>query len=142
MAFVSEQPVRFADIDRAGIVYYPRFVDFFHRAFEDFFAVEAGTHYHRLIDDLRVGFPTVHIESDFKIPLQYGDVIRIELTVARLGQHSVAIRYRAFRPGMDVPAAVAVITTACVDMGSFKPIAVPEQLRRTFERHLDPMDAR
>jgi acyl-CoA thioesterase FadM len=28
MAFDSRQPVCFADIDRAGIVYYPRFFDF------------------------------------------------------------------------------------------------------------------
>jgi 4-hydroxybenzoyl-CoA thioesterase len=136
MAFVTHQPVRFADIDRAGIVYYPRFFDFFHRAFEDFFAAEAGIAYHRIIDEMRVGFPSVHIETDFKIPLQYGDVIAVELAFSRIGTKSMTTRYRAFRPGQTAEAAVAHITTACVEMSQWKPIAIPDRLRAAFAKHL------
>ena len=35
MAFVYATPVRFADVDHAGIVYYPRFFHLFHLAFEE-----------------------------------------------------------------------------------------------------------
>jgi 4-hydroxybenzoyl-CoA thioesterase len=135
VAFLSQHPVRFADIDRAGIVYYPRFFDYFHRAFEDFFGAEAGVPYHKLVDELGVGFPTVHIETDFRIPLQYGDVITVELALARIGNKSMTVRYRAFRPGMTDAAAESLITTACVDMKSFKPMSIPQRLRETFQRH-------
>lgn len=135
MAWRSFQPVRFSDIDRAGIVFYPRFFEFFHRAFEDFFGMEAGVPYHELVDRLGVGFPTVHIDADFKIPLQYGDVIAIELAFTRVGAKSMTTRYRTFRPGMESPAAVAHIVTACVDMKTFQPIAIPPPLRAAFERH-------
>jgi len=38
MAFRSQLKIRFGDIDRAGIVYYPRFMHYFHVALEEFFA--------------------------------------------------------------------------------------------------------
>jgi len=40
MAFVSHLKIRFGDIDRAGIVYYPRFLHYFHVALEEFFTSE------------------------------------------------------------------------------------------------------
>ena len=54
MAFRIQQPVRHPDVDRAGIVYFPRFYDFFHRALEDFFRDEVGVPYHDLGDTLRI----------------------------------------------------------------------------------------
>ncbi len=138
MAFRSRLKVRFADIDRAGIVYYPRFFDFFHRALEDFFADEVRIPYHVLIDQRRVGFPIVHVESDFRHPLSHGDEIEVEVTAARIGRRSVTIRYRTYRPTRPDPAAVALITQVCIDMDSFRAIDVPAEIREAFARHIEP----
>ncbi len=46
MAFHTRIKVRFGDEDHAGIVYFPRFLHFFHCAFEDFFD-EQGHPYRR-----------------------------------------------------------------------------------------------
>src|SRR5215208_7056941 len=104
MAFRIRQPVRHPDIDRSGIVYFPRFYDFFHRALEDFFEQEAGVAFWDVTDRMKVGFPVVHIETDFQRPLQHGGAVTIELTTLKLGAHSVSIRYAVYRPGEDVPA--------------------------------------
>ena len=40
--FVFSTPVRFADVDHAGIVYYPRFFHYFHLAFEELFRSRMG----------------------------------------------------------------------------------------------------
>ena len=45
MAFRSQLKIRFGDIDRAGIVYYPRFMHYFHVALEEFFASELEIQY-------------------------------------------------------------------------------------------------
>jgi len=37
MTFRSQLKIRFGDIDRAGIVYFPRFMHYFHVALEEFF---------------------------------------------------------------------------------------------------------
>jgi 4-hydroxybenzoyl-CoA thioesterase len=138
MAFRSGQIVRFHDIDRAGIVYYPRFFDYIHRTFEDFCEAEVGIPHHKVIDELKVGFPVVHIESDFHHPLQHGDRITVEMPCARLGRSSMTMRYRLFRPGTTEPAAEAAITTACVNLANVKPIPIPDQVRAACQKHLAP----
>ena len=138
MAFRSGQIVRFHDIDRAGIVYYPRFFDYIHRTFEDFCEAEVGVPHHTMVDDLKVGFPVVHIEADFNHPLQHGDRITVEMICARLGHKSMTMRYRLFRPGAAEPAAEAAITTACVDIRTVTPMPIPDQFRAAFQRHLAP----
>ena len=80
MAFRTTIPVRFGDVDHAGIVYYPRFYIYFHEAFEDLFN-QAGHSYFKMLDGDRIGFPTVHVETDFKAPLRYGDSLDIDLVV-------------------------------------------------------------
>ena len=135
MSWESRQPVRFSDIDRAGIVYYPRFFDYWHRAFEDFFADEVGVPYHRMIDERRVGFPIVRVESEFKIPLQHGDLIRVVMTAERIGGRSLTMRYRTYRPGVEAVAAEGRVTQACVNMDTFRAVPLPDDLRAALERH-------
>lgn len=137
MAYRVELPVRFGDIDQAGIVYYPRFFHLFHVAFEDFFRDEAGVPYDRVLADLKVGFPTVHIDADFKLPLKYGDRVAIELSVVRIGNRSLTCRYRATRARTGELCAVAQITTAVVDMNTFRPTRLADPIRAAFERHRD-----
>jgi 4-hydroxybenzoyl-CoA thioesterase len=138
MAFRSGQIVRFHDIDRAGIVYYPRFFDYIHRCFEDFCEAEVGVPHHKIIDDMKVGFPVVHIEADFHHPLQHGDRITVEMSCDRLGRGSMTMRYKLFRPAVTSPAAEAAITTACVDIAHFRPMPIPDLLRAAFQKHMAP----
>ena len=133
MPFRTFSTVRFGDVDNAGIVFYPHFFIYFHEAFEQFFD-DAGIAYHQLINARRVAFPTVHIESDFKAPLQYGDRLEIEITVPKIGTKSAVFRYRGYRHGDGMHAVTAEITTVCVDMTGFSSIDIPPDIRALFER--------
>jgi 4-hydroxybenzoyl-CoA thioesterase len=133
MPFRTQIPVRFGDVDHAGIVYYPQFFIYFHEAFEDFFD-DNGLAYHRLLNERRVGFPTVHIETDFKLPLRYGDALDVELRVPRIGRRSAVFHYEGFRHQDGQRACTADITCACVDLDAFAPREVPEDLRALFAR--------
>ena len=136
MTFRIRQPVRHPDVDRAGIVYFPRFYDFFHRALEDFFRDEVGVPYHSVEEQLRVAMPVVRIETDFEHPLAHGDVVTIELETERIGEHSITLRYKVFRPGATEPAAVSRTVICCIEVPGWKKLPVPENVRRAFERHL------
>ena len=57
MSFVSQQQVRFAHVDAAGIVFYPRYFEMLNAAVEDYFAQHIG-----------VDFATMHIERKIGIP--------------------------------------------------------------------------
>ncbi len=136
MAFRIQQPVRHPDVDRAGIVYFPRFFDFFHRALEDFFRDEVGIPYHDLAERLRIALPVVRIESDFDSPLAHGDLVTIEVETEKIGVHALTLRYRVLRPGGTTPAALSRIVICAIEVPSWKKAPIPEQVRRAFERHL------
>ena len=133
MPFRTQVQVRFGDVDHAGIVYYPQFFIYFHEAFEDFFD-DNGLRYDLLLNQRRVGFPTVHIETDYKQPLRYGDALDIELSVPKVGRRSATFRYVGFRHQDGREACRADITCACVNLDSFQAVEVPDDLRALFHR--------
>src|SRR4051812_47770106 len=133
MAFRTRIEVRFGDVDHAGIVYYPQFFIYFHEAFEDFFE-DNGHRYPEVLDQRRIGFPTVHIETDYKLPLRYGDALDIELSVPRLGSRSATFRYLGYRHRDGLLACSAQITCACVNLDTFQAVAIPDDLRTLFTR--------
>lgn len=135
MAYRTTIPVRFGDEDHAGIVYYPRFLHFFHCAFEDFFN-DQGHPYKKVLDEDRTGWPAVHLETDFKKPLRFGDVLEVEVTVERLGTKSATFGYVGRRQGDGEEVVSASITVACIDMDSFRGKPIPSTYRALFERHM------
>lgn len=132
--FRTSIPIRFGDEDHAGIVYFPRFLHFFHCAFEDFFGAN-GHPYKKVLDVDHCGWPAVHIETDFVKPLRFGDVLDIEVTVERVGTKSATFAYRATKQGEDGDVATARITVACIDMRTFEAKPIPPLYREMFERH-------
>ena len=133
MPFRTSIPVRFGDVDHAGIVYYPQYYIYFHEAFEDFFNLSDHS-YFDLLDKQRIGFPTVHVDTDFKSPLRYGDSLDITLSVAQLGHRSVVMHYDGYRHRDGVHCVTANITLVCMDLDTFKSRDIPDALRELFTR--------
>jgi len=129
MSFTFATPVRFADVDHAGIVYYPRFFHYFHVAFEELWRARIGPKaYSDIIDNQRIGFPAVRAECDFKAPLKFGDTAEIEVSIPRLGAKSITFRYRIFRSGDRALCAEGQVITAVVDLAKFVAVAIPEHV--------------
>ena len=129
MHFRSKQKIRFGDIDRAGIVYYPRFLHYFHVALEEFVDEALGIEYPTVINHHNIGLPTVHLETDFQGPLRYGDKIEVEVRVQAFGKSSIRFGYRVFKQGEDAPRVTGHNITVCVDMETFGKKSIPEFLR-------------
>jgi len=137
MAYYSQLKIRFGDIDRAGIVYYPRFMHYFHVALEEFFASELGIEYHFVVETHRIGLPTVHLETDFSRPFSYGDNIEVEVSVLKVGRCSITFGYRVFKQGETEPRIVGHNVTVCLDMDTFKKMVIPDWFRQLLERQLN-----
>ncbi len=136
MAFRSQLKIRFGDIDHAGIVYYPRFLHYFHVALEEFFASELEIDYPTVIDEHRIGLPTVHLETDFSRPLRYGDQIEIEVSVLKIGSSSITFGYQVFKLGENKPWIEGHNVTVCLNMDTFKKVDIPDWLRIKLARKL------
>jgi len=145
VSFVHITPVRFADVDHAGIVYYPRFFHLFHVAFEELWRARIGPRaYSELIDRDRIGFPAVRAECDFELPLRFGDTAEIEVTVSRLGTKSITFRYRVYRAADSdrerALCAEGTVVCAVVDLARFVAIGVPERVTAMLADLVEPAE--
>ena len=127
-----ERPVRFQDIDAAGIVFYARVFDYFHDAM--FFHYEArGVSMAEILRDADWLLPIVHAEADYQAPMRFGEHVRVEIVRAELGKTSLSV-YFAVR-AVSAPEkvhAVGKTVSVCIDRTSFKPRELPEAVLRTF----------
>jgi len=128
--------VRFDDVDYAQIVYFPRLFGYCHWVFEDFFAHETGIPYARLLVKKRLGFPTVHSEADFKHPLKFGDVCRLEMETLKLGRSSLTNRYQLFLGDSKKLCADIQLVHVAMHLDKQKAVPIPENIRVAFLNHL------
>jgi 4-hydroxybenzoyl-CoA thioesterase len=133
---VSERIAKFEEVDAAGIVFFAHFVTYAHEAMEQFFGqVEGG--YVALIMRRRIGFPAVKLTSEFHAPVRYGDRLRIETTVAHLGNRSARFRYRMKRMEDDELAAELEHTVVITDLEAMRSIDMPADVRAALSAHLE-----
>src|SRR4030043_2156479 len=116
MRFGKMIKVCFGDIDNAGIVYYPRFMHYFHLAMEEFFGSELGIDYAEVLHKRNLSLPTVHLQADFRRRLRYGDQINIQVKVVNIGRSSITWGYEGYRVGDSEEIAVeGQNVTVCVE---------------------------
>jgi 4-hydroxybenzoyl-CoA thioesterase len=92
-AFVYEVRIPFGDCDPAGILYYPRYFDLFHRTMEAWFDGPVGVPYASFIRDHGYGVPTVHAEADYLHPTAFGEIVTVALSVDGWGTSSIRFAY-------------------------------------------------
>jgi 4-hydroxybenzoyl-CoA thioesterase len=133
---VLDRPVKFEDVDAAGIVFFGKFLTYAHEAMEHFFgALEGG--YAGLIVGRRTGFPAVHVEMSFASPLRYGDAMRIEIRVIKVGNRSAAFSYRMLNAKTGALAAEVKHTVVLSDLTKLVSCEMPPDVRTLLLAHLE-----
>jgi 4-hydroxybenzoyl-CoA thioesterase len=127
MTFTTEFTARFSDVDPAGIIYFARLIDFFHRALEVYFEEHLHMSYAQMVQQQRIGVPVVRVEGDFFVPVAFGEKFLVQVVPHKLGRTSIAMEYTVLKQGKAC--AKFVITHVTTDLVSFKPIPIPEALR-------------
>jgi len=110
---VIEIKVRWSEADPAGIVYYPRFFEWFDLATESLFESQ-GLPWAEIFPKYRVvGVPIVESGARFGSPVRYGELVRIRSTVSEVRdktfrvEHQVSVGERHCATGFEVRAWVA-----------------------------------
>jgi 4-hydroxybenzoyl-CoA thioesterase len=133
-SFNVEYPIRFSHCDPAGIVYFPRFFDLLHQAMEDWFTHALGERFADFIMVRKLGIPTVATKTEFLSPAKFGDMLRIELSVSKLGRSSLTLSINSFvgeRPCFRAEHTICVFSNE-----SLRAVPVPDDLRERMERYL------
>jgi 4-hydroxybenzoyl-CoA thioesterase len=129
--FSIDRKIRFSHCDPAGIVYFPNLFDMMNAVVEDWFGEVIGLSFQTMHLERRIGFPIVDTHCQFVRPCHLGDILAIELAIARLGRSSIefAIRGRVgeeekFRADHKV---------ALVSLDTFRSMAIPDDLRAKMQ---------
>lgn len=85
--------VQFGECDPAGLLYYPRYFDLFHRTMEAWFGEALDLPYGPFLRDRKLGVPTVHAEADYHRPSTFGEALTVTLELPELGRSSMTFRY-------------------------------------------------
>ncbi|MDB5364345.1 MAG: thioesterase superfamily protein [Rhodospirillales bacterium] len=136
MSFETEIPVRFAHVDAAGIVFYPRYFEMLNQVVEEWFERELGTSFRDLHVDGSHGVPAVRVETDFLRPSRLGDRLVFSLDVVALGRSRIELRVVATLGGEERVRVKLVL--AYVSLSPMQSCAIPDALRARMEIFLVP----
>ena len=135
-AFITKHQVRFSEIDAAGIVFYPRFIEMINDVIEDWFAGPLQFPFSEMHLGEHVGIPTRTINCEFFAPSYLGDELEFELVVLRLGNSSVSLEIiGSFKGEKRLACNLTFIHAKCVnDKWSSKPL--PDDLKIRISKFL------
>jgi YbgC/YbaW family acyl-CoA thioester hydrolase len=131
--FVSQQKIRFGDVDHAGIVYYPRILHYCHVAMEDWLQTTEDLALHQLIGEKRWGSPVVGLKSSFHGPMTHGEIIEVHLTVEEIGNRSFTLGFRVCSVPEGKVCARVEVSHAMVNLKTFTTMDFPPAFRELLE---------
>ncbi|MBB6483990.1 thioesterase family protein [Rhizobium lusitanum] len=138
MAFKTTRPLRFGDCDPSGIAYFPSYLNILVGVLEDYFA-SLGFPWRRLIDDRRIGVPTVRLDLTFMKPGLQGDELEFVLVVRGIGRSSLDLEHQVSANGQVLwTAKHRVVATSLDNNQSY---AWPDDIRAALTSHLEMPDA-
>ena len=135
MRFHIDEPVRWSDVDAAGVVYFGAFVRFFEVAEEELFRA-AGVPYGFVFDRFDCWLPRVKYACEFRAPARLGEMLHVCARVRKIGDKSITLEFTIDRPD-GVRVADCEIVLVCVERTTWKGKLVPEDLRVALMQFAD-----
>jgi 4-hydroxybenzoyl-CoA thioesterase len=143
--FEHRQRVRFQDVDAAGILFFSRYFEYAHAAYEEWLRL-AGAPIEELIGLPEAGAPLVAAAGEFHAPARLGELLAVRCELESLGSTSARFVFHFAAAASGERRASVRTTHVCVDRRSFRPRPWPERLRSLFEaaaaEGADPASAR
>jgi len=122
--------VKFDNVDYARVLYFPRQIDLFIEALEEFSRKKLGVSFRRMLDEEKLSWPTVHIEADYLAPLEYEDQAEVHVFVRRISDKSITFGYEVHRLPDGAITCRGRHVVAMLDLRTGLSLPVPEAYRR------------
>ncbi len=140
-------PVRvyYEDTDAGGVVYHSNYLNFMERARTEWLRA-LGFEQTYLRDVLKVIFVVHSAQIAFKKPAKFNDLLTISSEIGKIGQGSleflqkISVNQQLNQPpnqprhAEKVMLVEATIKVACVDADTFKPTAIPKEIKVKMEQ--------
>jgi len=93
-----EIQIEWGDCDPFGIVFFPRYFEYFDACTNALFHRALGYPKAEMLRRFRIaGIPLVEPSCNFKVPSSYGDIVTVESYVARWGTSSFSLSHNLYR---------------------------------------------
>ncbi|MBO9099323.1 MULTISPECIES: acyl-CoA thioesterase [unclassified Rhizobium] len=138
MAFKTTRPLRFGDCDPSGIAYFPSYLNILVGVLEDYFAA-LGFPWKTMIEERRIGVPTVRLDLTFSSPGFQGDDLEFVVIVRRIGRASLDLEHQVSARGKILWTATHRVVATNLD--TQQSLAWPDDIRAALEHHLEKTDA-
>ncbi|HXS17203.1 MAG TPA: thioesterase family protein [Polyangiaceae bacterium] len=128
--FSARSSVRFQHVDAAGVVFFARYFEYVHEAYEGFLSA-VGTPLSQVLKEQSWAAPLSHVEADYFRPLRLGDELHVQLVAAEIDGSRLTLGWRlVIQPKPEVEHVVAVVqsTHSFVKMDDFSRTAIPEPI--------------
>ncbi|HXM95149.1 MAG TPA: thioesterase family protein [Candidatus Dormibacteraeota bacterium] len=89
--------IEWGDCDPAGIVYFPRYFEFFDACTHALFASVGLPKQEMLVKYSIAGIPLVESRARFLVPSSFGDAVVVESRVTQWGRSSFSVEHKLFK---------------------------------------------
>ncbi len=131
-SFRQQVRVRWVDTDASRRIHYTAMFRFFEVAESEFMRSLGFTS--ARFREMGLDLPRVHVSCDFKVPILHDELLQMGVSVERVGNTSVTLRYAAEKEDGTV-AATGSMTFVTVSLESGRPVPAPDELRRVLSGH-------
>jgi acyl-CoA thioester hydrolase len=115
--------VYYEDTDAGGIVFYANYLKFFERARTEWLRA-AGVAQQALLQEHGAMFVVKSTSVDYHAPAKLDDVLKLTLSIEKLGRASVQFLQQAWRG--DLLLTSAHVKVGCVDYATLRPRPLPD----------------
>lgn len=122
--------VYYEDTDSGGVVYHSNYLNFMERARTEWLR-HLGFEQTYLKDELKVIFVVHSMQIAFKKPAKFNDLLTVSSELASIGRGSFEFSQLICLNQQNL--VEAQVKVACVDAITFRPTAIPQQLKSKME---------
>ena len=131
--FHTTRRVEFADTDMAGIVHFANFFRYMEAAEVEFLR-SRGVSVAMSWEGDRIGFPRVAASCDYLVPVTFGDVMDVAVSIERLGTKSVTYGFEFTKDGQVIARGqVSSVCCRILDDHKMESMTIPASFRARIE---------
>jgi acyl-CoA thioester hydrolase len=123
-SYSHEMRSRYSETDQMGYVYYGRYLEYFEEARTEMIRT-LGMPY-RQMEENGVMLPVIHTQVDYKLPVFYDELMRIEVHLYDLPVVKLETYYKVFTQRSEEAHVLGLVTLCFTDRESRKPCRVPQ----------------
>jgi len=124
--------VRYGEVDRQGIVYYSRYLEYVDVAHTEYFRA-VGYDYQALVVGHGLDPSVVQATLEYKRPARFDEVLHVHARVAAIGRTSFRMEYEIARAPGEEPIASVQIIYVNFDTATQTSRPIPQSIRQRIE---------